>query len=253
MATERELKFSTADDHVPSTLELELALAGSAWSASTGRVSRHIDVYYDADGRLGMAGVALRHRRSSGGQRVTLKADAGVTGAVPREDATGPTGVATGALHARTELEVALPPLVPTAATDLDSGAGNRVAWPAQVLAALPAGVAEADLAPVAELRIRRVAYLVAPAQADGGAPLVELAFDEVTCVSPGAAADPTSAAVFHEVELEWLGDEDSSLAVVTATLAGIAEAVATVVQLTASPVSKLHRALALLSALNDD
>ena len=76
MATERELKFSTADDHVPSTLELELALAGSAWSASTGRVSRHIDVYYDADGRLGMAGVALRHRRSSGGQRVTLKADA---------------------------------------------------------------------------------------------------------------------------------------------------------------------------------
>lgn len=234
MATERELKFSTTDDHVPGTLELELALAGSGLSVGPGRVSRHVDLYHDVDGRLGGAGMALRLRRSSAGARVTLKADAQVLGG------------AAGNLHRRSELEVVI--------EDPPTEAGCRaVAWPELVLAALPPGLAVERLAPVAELHIRRVAFLIssAPGGSPEAPPFAELAFDEVTCMAPGTRTPGTSAQ-FHEVELEWLGGEEEPDSAAMANLAAVAEAVGSVVTLTASPVSKLDRALALLAALDD-
>src|SRR5690606_14414932 len=98
VATERELKFSTTDEHVPSAPELQQALDGSGYAIAPGRVGRHVDTYHDAGGKLAAAGMALRLRRNaSGGQRVTLKADARLT------------STAMGVMHERSELELVLP------------------------------------------------------------------------------------------------------------------------------------------------
>lgn len=237
MATERELKFSTADDHVPSTLELELALTGSGLSVAPGRVTRHVDVYHDVAGQLATAGMALRLRRSSAGLKVTLKSGARVSGST------------TGAMHERSELE-----LIVHEPVDEARGAGAWRPWPQPVLAAMPAGVAVELLAPVAELRIRRVAFLITAAPGTNGevTPLAELAFDEVMAVAPGSADLSNAAALFHEVEIEWLGEGEEVDSAALAGLETLAEAVGTIVNLTVSPVSKLDRALALLAALED-
>lgn len=241
MATERELKFSTADDHVPSTLELELALTGSGLSVVPGRVTRHVDVYYDVDGQLAAAGLALRLRRSSAGLRVSLKADVRMTGG------------AASAMHERSELELPIAePAREAGSTCGAPGTGSVIAWPEPVLAALPAGVMRERLAPVAELRTRRAAFLITTAPVANGevAPLAELAFDEVTCVAPGSALVASAAALFHEVEIEWLGEGSEFGPTALAGLETVAAAVGTVVNLTASPVAKLDRALVLLAAL---
>jgi inorganic triphosphatase YgiF len=246
VATERELKYSTVDDHVPGTLELQLALTGTGLSVLPGTVQRHVDVYHDADERLASAGMALRIRRSTTGVKVTLKSDARVTSSD------------SGVLHERSELEVPVgDPVDATSAGDEQRGAGTGTAspWPESVRSSLPPGVAVERLAPVAELRVRRVAYLVVHGQdPNGAAPrLAELAFDEVTCVPPGSAEDAPAAAVFHEVEIEWLGEGDELDQAAMDALGTLAEAVGSVVDLTASPASKLDRALALLSALDPD
>ncbi|HET8986496.1 MAG TPA: hypothetical protein VFN03_12130, partial [Trueperaceae bacterium] len=167
--------------------------------------------------------------------------------------------------HERTELEVAA---AATAAAGAEAsgteaagaepsgdGPDSRSPWPQSVRASLPPGVAVEHLTPVAELRIRRVAFLVVK-EADphsGRERFAELAFDEVTCVAPGSRNDPTAAAVFHEVEIEWLGEGDELDQAVLGALERLADAVGTVVNLTASAVSKLDRALALLAALEPD
>ena len=241
MATERELKFSTADDHVPSTLELGLALQGSGLTVGPGTVSRHVDVYHDSQGQLAAAGMALRARRSSAGSRVTLKSGA------------GPVGEAGGAMHRRSELELRTG-AVGAGPDSVSAATVPAAAWPERVLAALPSGLAIERLAPVAELHVRRVAFLISDASGSrGGVAFAELAFDEVTCVMPqqhGATADAATAQ-FYEVEIEWLGADDAQDDVVVASLATVAEAVGTIINLTASPVAKLDRARALLAALD--
>ena len=251
MATERELKFSTLDEHVPSLPELNLALEGSGLLALPGRVSRHVDVYYDAGGALGAAGVALRRRRRQG-------PGPGTEGGIayfPVQVTVKSGSTVTGALHERTERQWQV---------------GPERLWPQEVedaVAAVPGATVNA-LQPVAELRIRRVAFLVASATADaddadaegaagteGAAPLAELAFDEVTC---SATHDDGLSATFHEVEIEALGEESvealgGSLADdrdALTKLTTIADAVASMVKLTPSSASKLERARALLDAI---
>lgn len=238
VAIERELKFSTSDDHVPSVPELSLALEGSGMLVVEGRVSRHHDVYYDADGALAAAGVALRRRRRTGAARddratttpdhvvVTLKSDGSVT----------------GALHERSELQWRV---------------GPDLLWPDEVatrVTAVPGVGAMERVRPVVDLRIRRVAFLVA-VERDQGRPFAEVAFDEVVAssarqraaVEPGHEDTSSAASVtFHEVEFEALTDLDGTVARLTA----VADAVATVVKLTPSSASKLERAKALLDAI---
>lgn len=237
---ERELKFSTLDDHVPSVPELNLALDGSGLRVVPGRVSRHVDVYYDVDGALAAAGYALRRRRRVGaGPRtdtgvayfpvqVTLKSDSTVE----------------GALHQRTEEQWQVGPTDPR--------------WPeamAATVASVPGAGSVERLRPIVELSIRRVAFLVFAAR-DETTPLAEAAFDEVRCgVPPQAGAGGTAlgvhdsgdlVATFHEVEIEALTDDDASIGRLTV----IADAIETVVKLTPSSASKLERAKALLDAI---
>ena len=264
MATERELKFSTADDHVPSTLELELALEGSGLAVTPGKVSRHVDLYFDSEAALAAAGMALRLRRSSTGSWVTLKAAAAEEGHSQAEAPSQVTGSLADAMQRRTELELQLDE-VPAAASaagagvpvdEPGTGSGAPIAWPEPVLAALPPGLSVEGLAPVAELHIRRVAFLIGTGSGspDNAAALAELAFDEVRVVARRELGTPaaTATAEFHEVEIEWLGAEDAQDPVVLACLATVAEAVGTIVTLVASPVPKLARARALLATLAD-
>lgn len=171
MDVERELKYSTTDEHVPSHAELAAATAGSGLELETPTAERYVDVYFDTPaGDLRAAGVALRRRHRPKGTYATLK------GAAARD----------GDMHTRSELEVPLPD---------DEG------WPHEVLAALPAATDPAGLAPVAELWVQRV-RLVAR---DARGPVAELAFDAVECRAPGQDA---TAVTFNEVEVEALADD---------------------------------------------
>lgn len=265
MATERELKFSTADDHVPSTLELELALEGSGLAVTPGKVSRHVDLYFDSEAALAAAGMALRLRRSSTGSWVTLKAAVAEEAHSQAEARSQAPRSAADAMQRRTELELQLDEAPAVAASaagagvpvdEPGTGSGAPSAWPEPVLAALPPGLSVEGLAPVAELHIRRVAFLIVPGSdsPDNAADLAELAFDEVTAVAQRAPGTPaaTATAEFHEVEIEWLGADDAQDPVVLACLTTVAEAVGTIVTLVASPVPKLARARALLATLAD-
>lgn len=245
MATERELKYSTSDDHVPSATELNLALSGSGMSVTPIRVDRHVDTYYDSSGRLAAAGAALRRRRSPGILRTTYK---------------GPA-VVTGALHQREEIEVVRSGASdPAAPGEGDGAAAAAQDWPQEVARALPADVLLGDLAPVATLRVRRVVYLVVDERALGrgtlppadgaagellGQPLAELSFDEVECDAAGTVV------TFHEVEIELAPTSSESDASARAErLEAVSAAVATLVDLTPSSASKLARAQALVAAI---
>ncbi len=208
MDIERELKYSTTDDHVPSAAELAAALEGSDLSIGTPSVEHYQDVYFDtADGALQREGVALRKRHRPGRSFATLK---------------GPVSLEDG-VHARPELELPLT---------------TEGQWPPEVLAALPAGVMPERLAPLAELDVRRVRTVFALAGED----VADVAFDEVTCISP---AQDGSTVTFHEVEIEGLTDDPGA----EVHMREVARAVETLVPLTLSSVSKLERALALLAA----
>lgn len=168
METERELKYSTTDDHVPSAAEISAALEGTELSVRSPTVEHYQDVYFDtADGALRRAGIALRRRHRPSGSFATFK---------------GPVTLRDG-LHSRQELESPL------------TAAGY---WPDDVLSALPDGVEPRSLYPLAELDVRRVRLIVDLA----GEPVADVAFDQVTCSAP----DEVDASVtFHEVEIENL------------------------------------------------
>lgn len=186
MELERELKYSTTDDHVPSHAELTAAAAGTGLTLDTPTAERYVDVYFDTpDAALKAAGFALRRRHKRGGTYATLK------GELRRE----------GELHARRELEL-----------PLDDGE----AWPVQVLAALPAGASPDSLAPVAELWVQRVQVVAR----QGAAPVAELAFDAVECRAPGHAGGSVS---FNEVEVEALAEGDAVDAAMRALAAAVA------------------------------
>ncbi len=169
MGVERELKYSTTEEHVPSHAELAAATRDSGLELGAPTVERYVDVYYDTPaGGLRAAGAALRRRHRPSGAYATLK------GPATRH----------GELHARPELEVPL----------------SGDAWPGEVLAALPADADPEELAPVAELWVERV-RLVAN---DARGPVAELAFDAVECRAPGREA---ATVTFNEVEVEALAE----------------------------------------------
>lgn len=236
MAIERELKFSTTDEHVPSPAELRLALGASRLELSAPLVRRHTDRYFDDEqGRLAAAGWALRLRRGDASASATLKGEA----------------VVAGALHARREVEEELS-LEAAAALEAEGR------WPAAIAAALPSGVDGERLLAQVELRVRRVALLALRA----GTPLAELAFDEVTCAlppRPRQAADErdwhgSPRFTFHEVEVEALtGARGGSEADGLAAINELAEAVGAVLPLTPSTTTKLERAKVLLGPFLED
>ncbi len=208
MDIERELKYSTTDDHVPSAAEISAALDGTELSVGSPTVERYQDVYFDTpEGALANAGVALRKRHRPGRSYATFK---------------GPLKLREG-VHERQEIESPL------------TEAGG---WPADVLAALPTEVAPALLAPLAQLDVRRVRLVVDLA----GEPVADIAFDEVTCSSPD---EDDSSVTFHEIEIESLTDDQGA----DIHMQRVAKAIETLVPLTLSSVSKLDRAVALLSA----
>lgn len=208
MDIERELKYSTTDDHVPSAAEIAAALDGTELSVGSLSVERYRDVYFDTeDGALNRAGVALRKRHRPGRSFATYK---------------GPVTLREG-IHSRRELESPLTP---------EGG------WPEDVLTVLPAGVAPERLTALAELDVRRVRLVAELA----GRPVADVAFDEVTCLLPD---QDDSSVTFHEVEIESLTDDPGA----EVHMQRLAKAVETLVPLTVSSVSKLERALALLSA----
>jgi len=246
---ERERKFSSPEGHVPSRAELALALEATSFSVDSGRVVRQRDTYFDdVRGNLRAAGWALRWRRI--GDRLVATAKS--------------AGNVTGALHEREEIEAEAAP----SAEDASSGTAGP-AWPPSVLRAVGKWVEPSALVPIALLDNTRVAFTLRR----GADATVELAFDEVRCRLPIArtrhpdddvrgqqsALEPTSVSarasdagdqgakvfapevLFHEVEIEArAGANDADLLVID-------EALASILILTPSDVTKLERALALL------
>lgn len=247
MKIERELKYSTTEEHVPSLAELRQALGSSELEFTAMSIRRHVDSYFDdPEQSLQRAGWALRQRRSesvAGGSSrletvVTLKSGAELS----------------GALHSRREIEVPLtePPELPA------SG------WPTAIVTALPSEVDLSALRELVQLRVRRVIVPVVRR----GATVAELSFDEVVCAVPGdAALEDTPRFTFHEVEIEALGDAhafgggdlpaDHEVAPydtgVLATLTAVAAAVRELLPLVESSSSKLERAIALLGPFLED
>lgn len=245
MHIERELKFSTTEEHVPSLAELRGALAeqGAArLELSPAAIARHVDSYYDtAEGHLLAAGWALRRRQRGDATLATLKGAAEVS----------------GALHARQEIE-----------TELDPAAARALAagtWPPVIAAKLSEHVEAARLRVLLELHVRRVTVGVTRVgattagvsergQERHGSVLAELAFDEVVCTPPGQAASgrplrDSPHFIFHEVEIEAADGSPAS----AAALDELARAVASILPLTPSTTSKLERAKTLLGPFLED
>ena len=255
MKIERELKFSTTEEHVPSLAELRQALGSSDLELPSMSIRRHIDSYYDdAHSSLQRAGWALRKRRSRGvsSERTPSATGAG-TGSGSTDGSASRTVAALkgaaqldGALHSRQEIEV-----------ELDAGREpSDPGWPAAILAALPPAVDPRLLRELVELRVRRV---VVPVMRAGFA-VAELSFDEVVCSVPdsgnpsaaGATLEETPHFTFHEVEIEAL-DDDSDGTTSLATLEEVAAAVMESLPLVQSSTSKVQRATTLLGPFIED
>lgn len=245
MKIERELKFSSTEEHVPSLPELRQALGTSSLELGPETIRRHVDSYYDdRAGSLRRAGWALRKRRSIDKTIATLK---GAPSAVGDAGADGQAGAVEdagrgSALQSRPELEV-----------ELDEVADRLVnGWPPEIAAALPPAIDLGAVRELVELRVRRVAVAVTRA----GSPVAELAFDEVICSVPGnlpgATLEETPHFTFHEVEIEALaGDHEEAVSL--AALDEVGLAVNELLPLVASSASKLERATALLGPFIED
>lgn len=208
--TERELKFSRSDQHVPSAAELAPAL--EAEGLSLGAASRvvHEDRYYD-DARLSLsrAGLALRQRMAQGRVLAALKE----------------AGRVQGALHRRDELE--LP--VPEDATAQDP-------WPEAIAERIRTVTDPRSLKPLFRLRTERVRFPVL----QGETPVAELAFDAVEA----RRTHGERSAHFDELEVEAAGEEEIEG---DDPLERIARALETLMPLVPSSHTKLERARALL------
>ncbi|MDA0700565.1 MAG: CYTH domain-containing protein [bacterium] len=132
--------------------------------------AHHHDRYFDDDaGHLRDAGLALRQRRTAGGELATLKG----------------AGQVDGAWHRREELEAAM----------------HGDDWPVAIARRLAEHMALWRLRPQLELDVERTSYRVV----FSGRPVATLVFDRVTARLPGA--DRT--AHFDEAEIEALDDVD--------------------------------------------
>lgn len=210
MATERELKFSRAEERVPSQAELAPAFEGAGLELGAPRHVVQDDRYYD-DARLSLsrAGLALRRRMVEGRVLAALKS----------------AGAVEGALHQREEIE--LP--VPDHATALEP-------WPETIGERVRTVTDPRGLVPVLELRTERVSF---PVLRDGRE-VAQLAFDGVEARRPRAGG----SVHFDELEVE------AAEAAPPAELDTIAEALHGVLTLAASAHTKLARARALLMVL---
>lgn len=261
MKIERELKFSTTEEHVPSLAELRQALGSSDLELPSMSIRRHLDSYYDdADSSLQRAGWALRKRRTSGAssERTNSTAEDAAASGPASGSASGSVsrtvaalkGAAQldGALHSRPEIEI-----------ELDVHAQPGSDWPAEILAALPPLTDPLRLRALVELRVRRVVVPVVRA----GVAVAELSFDEVVCSVPdsgpmtaaGATLEETPHFTFHEVEIEALDDDSDGPADPSslASLEQVAAAVKELLPLTQSSTSKLERATTLLGPFIED
>lgn len=220
MALERELKFTSPDGRVPALAEIRSALAAVGADATELDPVTHVDVYFDDEAlSVQAAGMALRVRSSDGSRLATLKSRGSVMQGV----------------HERDELEVPLPE---------DTG-GRPQPWPPEFQPHLP-GVDLNRLEPRMIITTERHRFTVL----EEGAPIAELAFDEVTA-QPAAevalryAIDEVG---FHEVELEALA-AGGRAAVSADQLARYGDALQDLVALYPSDISKLERAATLLAA----
>jgi inorganic triphosphatase YgiF len=218
MPIERELKFSLLDPP-PAAEELAIAFSGSSYALRALGSRTHHDLYYDDDGALARAGLALR-RRSSGAPTGAPRPGGGHPGGATETAALKTQGMVADALHEREEIE----------------GPVEEGRWPSAILGelALRLGAGHAErLRPTIEFTTLRTSYAVH----EGGRRVATLAFDEVAARYP---SDERSAH-FREAELEAEGD------VPVATLQRIADRLEGVVALAPSGVTKLQRAEAVL------
>ncbi len=230
---ELELKYSSPDGVVPEADELAAALAPIGMVARPSGTRRQLDVYFDdAALRLERHGLALRLRTSDAGAVATVKG----------------RGDAVQGVFEREELEV---PLAASAGTRLGDqtvvfGASAAPAWPVAIAARLASLVSLPDLEPRLEIETTRVAFVLErPGSASNpGAPVAELAFDEVVCRPPSGRGDGAliDAALFSEVEIEAKGETTRD------TLLAIGGALERLLPLVSGSASKLERAASLLA-----
>ncbi len=220
MALERELKYSSPEGQVPALADISAALAELGAEATDLGAATHVDVYYDDDAAtVQRAGLALRVRSSDAGRVAALKSRGSVMHGV----------------HERDEVEVALP-----------AGTGPVMReWPAEFHAHLQVA-SLATLTPRMIITTERHRFAVL----EGGVPLAELAFDEVTCRPAAEVALQYSIdeVLFHEVELEAL-TSGGRPPVPAQRLEAYGAQLQELLPLYPSGITKLERATTLLAA----
>lgn len=227
MALERELKYSSPDGTVPALAELVTALAALGATATDLGAATHYDVYYDDDARsVQRAGKALRVRSGAGRRVAALKSRGSVMHGV----------------HERDELEEELE-FGPEG-----SGAAARPRWPGSFGHLLP-DVDLNALGPRMLIVTERHRFTVL----QDGAPVAELAFDEVVCrpAAEVALSYAIDEVMFHEVELEALS-AGGRAPVAADRLAQYGAALQAIMPLYPSDITKLERAATLLAAFEE-
>ncbi len=223
---------------MPSWPELDHALSGlivegGPLKVEAGALKRHQDTYFDTiDDALALRGFALRRRAGATSAVICLKSDA----AVGAEASRGGSRSEEGAHFERFELEVAHD--------------GPSPPWPRAIEDALEGRVPDGTLAaarPRIVLDVVRVSHGLVHVGAADDDFRIELVFDEVVCRLPTTEGSPDhsgegTVARFHEVELE-AGPRTGARALQT-----VADALSTLLPLTAASVSKAERARALLA-----
>lgn len=220
MALERELKYSSPEGVVPALQELLAALAPLGAGATELGARQQTDVYFDDPaGTVQGAGMALRIRTTGGARVATLKSRGSVIDGV----------------HERDEFEVALPP----------AAAGAPQEWPAGFATHLP-HTDMSQLQPRMLISTLRHRFTLL----QDGAPVAELAFDEVACrpAAEVALSYSIDEVLFHEVELEALVT-GSRQPVSAERLSEYGAALQGLLPLYPSDITKLERAATLLAA----
>lgn len=235
MALERELKYSSPEGTVPALADILAVLRPLGAGATELGTTTHVDVYFD-DARRAVqrAGLALRVRTTGARRVATLKSRGSVVDGV----------------HERDELEVTLPP-EPAAATGGEapqSTGGAPAEWPSEFGAHLP-GVELRALTPRMIITTERHRFTIV----QDGAPVAELAFDEVACQPAAEAALSylVDEVLFHEVELEALS-AGGRPPVSAEALARYGAALQELLPLYPSDITKLERAATLLAAFEE-
>ena len=235
MALERELKYSSPEGTVPALADILAVLRPLGAGATELGATTHVDVYFD-DARRAVqrAGLALRVRTTGARRVATLKGRGSVVDGV----------------HERDELEVTLPP-EPAAATSGEAPqptGGAPAEWPPEFGAHLP-GVELRALTPRMIITTERHRCTIV----QDGAPVAELAFDEVACQPAAEAALSylVDEVLFHEVELEALS-AGGRPPVSAEALARYGAALQELLPLYPSDITKLERAATLLAAFEE-